>query len=70
VSPSPATGFGRSASVVYDWIKTGKLSTRRGTGNRLCIPWTEHVEAQCRRRITESGHLNPAGRRTESCARR
>jgi len=30
----------------------------------------EHVEAQCRRRITESGHLNPAGRRTESRARR
>jgi hypothetical protein len=45
--------------VVYDWIKTGKLSTRRGTGNRQRIPWTEHVEAQCGRRITESGHLNP-----------
>jgi len=51
--------LGCSVSVVYDWIKTGKLSTRRGTGNRQRIPWTEHVEAQCGRRITESGHLNP-----------
>ena len=40
-------------------LETGKLSTRRGTGNRQRIPWTEHVEAQCGRRITESGHLNP-----------
>ena len=51
--------LGCSVSVVYDWIKTGKLSTRRGTGNRQRIPWTEYVEAQCGRRITESGHLNP-----------
>ena len=56
--------LGCSTSVVYDWIKTGKLDARRGPGNRLCIPWTEHIEADCRRRITESGHLNPAARRT------
>ena len=31
---------GCSSSVVYDWIKTGKLAARRGTGNRLCMPWT------------------------------
>jgi excisionase family DNA binding protein len=55
--------LGCSTSVVYDWIKTGKLAARRDTGNRLCIPWTEHVETQCRCRITESGHLNPAARR-------
>jgi hypothetical protein len=59
-----------STSVVYDWIKTGKLAARRGTGNRLCIPWTEQIESECRCRIRESGHLNPAGRRTESRARR
>ena len=56
--------LGCSTSVVYDWIKTGKLAARRGTGNRLCIPWTEQTEAECRCRITESGHLNPAARRT------
>ena len=33
--------LGCSIGVVYDWIKTGKLAARRGTGNRLCIPWTE-----------------------------
>jgi hypothetical protein len=55
--------LGCSTSVVYDWIKTGKLAARRGSGNRLCIPWTEHVETQCRCRIIESGHLNPAARR-------
>lgn len=53
-----------SIGVVYDWIKTGKLAARRGPGNRLCIAWTERIEAQCRCRITESGHLNPAARRT------
>ena len=56
--------LGCSASVIYDWIKTGKLAARRGSGNRLCIPWTEQTEAECRRRITESRHLNPGARRT------
>ena len=56
--------LGCSTSVVYDWIKTGKLAGRRGPGNRLCIPWTEQTEAECRCRIAESGHLNPAARRT------
>ena len=59
-----AARLGCSIGVVYDWIKTGKLSARRGPGNRLCIPWTDHVEAECRCRITQSGHLNPAARRT------
>jgi excisionase family DNA binding protein len=60
-----AARLGCSTGVVYDWIKTGKLTARRGAGNRLCIPWTDHVQAQCRVRITESGHLNPAARRTK-----
>jgi len=59
-----AARLGCSTGVVYDWIKTGKLSARRGAGNRLCIPWTERIESECRTRITESGHLNPAARRT------
>ena len=63
-SPTPPNGSTCSTGVVYDWIKTGKLAARRGSGNRLCIPWTEQIEAQCRCRITESGHLKPAARRT------
>jgi excisionase family DNA binding protein len=59
-----AARLGCSIGVVYDWIKTGKLAARRGPGNRRCIPWTDRVEAECRCRITESGHLNPAARRT------
>ncbi|MEQ7010845.1 hypothetical protein ABN028_32150 [Actinopolymorpha sp. B17G11] len=56
--------------VIYYWLKTGQLDARRGAGNRLCITWTNDVEAACRRRIAESGHLNPAARRTKSRAHR
>ncbi|MGB9224769.1 hypothetical protein, partial [Mycobacterium sp.] len=59
-----------STSVIYDWINTGKLSARRGTGNRLCIPWTKQIESEFRCRINESGHLNPAARRTKPRTRR
>jgi excisionase family DNA binding protein len=59
-----ARRLGCSVGVVYSWIKTDKLTARRGAGNRLCIPWTEKIEVQCRSRIAESGHLNPAARRT------
>ena len=63
-----AERLGVSTGVVYDWIKTGKLAARRGTGNRLCVPWAEHIEAECRCCITESVHLNPSSR-TESRTR-
>ena len=33
-------------------------------GNRLCIPWTSQIEADCQARIAQSGHLTPAARRT------
>jgi len=56
--------LGCSTGVVYDWIKTGKLAARRGTGNRLCISWDERIESECHCRIKESGHLNPVARRT------
>jgi len=59
-----ANRLGVSTGTVYDWIKTGKLAARRGSGNRLCIPWTQHIEAECRCRITQSGHLNPDARNT------
>jgi hypothetical protein len=64
-----ASRLGCSIGVIYDWITTGKLTARRGAGNRLCIPWTNHTEAHCRRRISESGHLNPAARRTKTRTR-
>jgi excisionase family DNA binding protein len=64
-----ARQLGTSSGVIYDWIKTGKLTARRAAGNRLCIPWTEHTALECRRRINESGHLNPAARRTKPRAR-
>ena len=57
--------LGCSTYVIYDWIETGKLAARRGAGNRLHIPWDEQVQAECRARIEQSGHLNPAARKTK-----
>jgi hypothetical protein len=59
-----ARRLGCSAGVLYYWIESAQLDARRGPGNRLCITWTDQLEAACRRRIVESGHLNPAARRT------
>jgi excisionase family DNA binding protein len=64
-----AKRLGCSTGVVYAWITTGKLTARRGAGNRLCIPWTDHIQAQCGTRIAESGHLNPAARRSKRSTR-
>jgi len=52
-----ARRLGCSTGVVYYWLKTGQLQARRGTGNRHCITWTNHVETECRQRIAESAHL-------------
>jgi DNA invertase Pin-like site-specific DNA recombinase len=57
--------LGCSTWVVYYWIHTQQLTARRGAGNRLHIPWDEQVQAACRSRIEQSGHLNPAARRTK-----
>ena len=51
--------------VIYYWIETGQLTARRGAGNRLHIPWNDQIQAECRSRIGQSGHLNPAARRTK-----
>ena len=59
-----ACRLGCSTGVIYYWIETGQLSARRGAGNRLHIPWNEQVQAGYQRRIEQSGHLNPAARRT------
>ena len=64
-----AERLGCSTGVVYYWIDTGQLDAHRGSGNRLCIPWNGQVQHACNRRITESGHLNPAARRAKSRTR-
>ena len=56
--------LGCSIHVIYYWIDTGKLAARRGPGGRLHIPWNDQVQAGCRARIGQSGHLNPAARKT------
>jgi excisionase family DNA binding protein len=62
--------LGCSTGVIYHWAKAGHLGARRGAGNRLCIPWTDQIQDACQQRITESGHLNPAARRSKPRERR
>jgi excisionase family DNA binding protein len=62
--------LGCSIHVIYSWIDTGKLPARRGPGGRLHIPWNDQVQARCRARIEQSGHLNPAARKTKPRQRR
>ena len=57
--------LGCSTGVIYYWIETGQLAARRGPGNRLHIPWNDQVQADCQRRVGQSGHLNPAARHTK-----
>jgi DNA invertase Pin-like site-specific DNA recombinase len=65
-----ACRLGCSTGVIYYWIQTGQLSARRGSGNRLHIPWDDQIQAECSSRIGQSGHLNPAARRTKPRRRR
>ena len=65
-----ARRLGCSTSVIYHWIHTGQLTARRGSASRFCIPWNQPVQADCQRRIEQSGHLNPAARRTKPRQRR
>ena len=50
-----ACRLGCSTGVIYYWIETGQLTARRGSGNRLHIPWNEQVQADCR----SAGSGNP-----------
>jgi DNA invertase Pin-like site-specific DNA recombinase len=54
-----ARRLGCSTGVIYYWIDAAQLDARRGPGNRLCISWTDRIEAACRQRIDRSGHLTP-----------
>ncbi|MGH3199720.1 MAG: recombinase family protein [Streptosporangiaceae bacterium] len=65
-----ARRLGCGTGVIYYWTQTTQLDARRGPGNRLCITWNDRIEAACRERITASGHLNPAARRTRPRQRR
>ena len=68
--PRPPARLGCSTSVIYHWIHTGQLTARRGSASRFCIPWNQQLHADCQRRIEQSGHLNPAARRTKPRQRR
>jgi DNA invertase Pin-like site-specific DNA recombinase len=59
-----ARRLGCSTGVICYRIQAGQLDARRGPGNRPCITWNDPIQAACRDRITTSGHLNPAARRT------
>jgi DNA invertase Pin-like site-specific DNA recombinase len=52
-----AETFGISDGTVYAWISTGKLTARRGPGNRLFVTFDPGVEQQCRRLVASSVHL-------------
>jgi DNA invertase Pin-like site-specific DNA recombinase len=65
-----ANRLGCSIHVIYYWIENAFLDAHRGPGNRLCIRWNPDIEAAARRRIADSGHLNPAARRSKPRAKR
>jgi hypothetical protein len=65
-----ARRLGCSTGVVCNCLNTGQFDARPGSGNLLCIPWSDHVQATCHHRITEPGHLNPTARRNTHRARR
>jgi DNA invertase Pin-like site-specific DNA recombinase len=52
-----AETFGISDGTVYAWISTGKLTARRGPGNRLFVTFDPGVEQKCRRLVASSVHL-------------
>ena len=52
-----ANRLGVSDATIYDWTSTGKLTARRGPGNRLYIPYGPDVEQECRHRVANSVHL-------------
>jgi DNA invertase Pin-like site-specific DNA recombinase len=71
ISVADASGrLGCSTGVIYHWIDTDQLKARRSAGNRLAITWNKHIEAECRDRITTSGHLNPTAHSSRRRTRR
>ena len=53
-----------STWIIYYWIDIGKARRLPRSGRpRLHISWNEQIQAECRGRIEQSGHLNPTVRR-------
>ncbi|HEX2806144.1 MAG TPA: recombinase family protein [Kineosporiaceae bacterium] len=48
-----------SIGVIYYWIEVGQLAANRHAAGRIGIPWNRSIEAECRGRIYQSGHLTP-----------
>ena len=48
-----------SIGVIYYWIEVGHLTANRHAAGRIGIPWNRTIEAECRGRIYQSGHLTP-----------
>ena len=54
-----AQRLGVSIGVIYYWIEAGHLTAHRHAADRIGIPWNRTIEAECRGRIHQSGHLTP-----------
>jgi DNA invertase Pin-like site-specific DNA recombinase len=52
-----AERLGVSDGTIYDWIRTGKLTARRGPANRLYIPYGPDIQQDCRVLVVNSVHL-------------
>jgi DNA invertase Pin-like site-specific DNA recombinase len=54
-----AARLGIKPPRIYQWIKEGILTARRGPGARLWITLTPETEAECRKRIAVGAATNP-----------
>jgi len=52
-----ASRLGVKPDVIYTWAEWGHLPARRGSGGRLWVDFTAHVEHACLERITKSYKL-------------
>jgi DNA invertase Pin-like site-specific DNA recombinase len=52
-----AARVGVSSGTIYDWIRAGKLTARRGPANRLYVPFDRRVDQDCRQLVATSFHL-------------
>ena len=59
-----AERLGVSTSVVYDWIRRGRLQGRRGAAGRLSIPFGPEIEQELHHRLANSSHIQTQQRRT------
>ncbi|MFF3062447.1 recombinase family protein [Streptomyces sp. NPDC057909] len=51
--------LGINPSAVYRWIARGRLTARRTTVGRLCVPWDPSTEAACQSLIAASPQIKP-----------